>query len=136
MICTHHIHLEEELRPSREPQRRINPMIARAVKDEILKLLEADIIYPISDSRWVSPIHVVPKKSGTTITKMSDDTSVPSCAQNSWQVCVDYCQLNTNTRKDHFLLPFLDQILERLAGHMFYYFLDGYSVYNQIHIVP
>ena len=53
-----------------------------------------------------------------------------------WRVCIDYRKLNSATRKDHFPLPFIDQMLERIAGHAFYYFLDGYSGYNQIAITP
>ena len=53
-----------------------------------------------------------------------------------WRVCIDYRKLNSATRKDHFPLPFIDQMLERIAGHAFYYFLDGYSSYNQIAIAP
>ena len=52
------------------------------------------------------------------------------------RVCIDYRKLNAATRKDHFLLPFIDQMLEHLAGHEYYYFLDGYSGYNQIPITP
>ena len=52
------------------------------------------------------------------------------------RVCTDYRKLNVATRKDHFLLPFIDQMLERLASHEYYYFLDGYSWYNQIRIAP
>ena len=51
-----------------------------------------------------------------------------------WRVCIDYRKLNSTTKKDHFPLPFIDQMLERIAGHAFYYFLDGYSGYNQITI--
>ena len=56
--------------------------------------------------------------------------------QTGWRVCIDYCNLNAMTRKDHFPLPFIDQMLERLAGHAYYCFLDGYSGYNQILIAP
>ena len=53
-----------------------------------------------------------------------------------WRVCIDYRKLNTETRKDHFPLPFIDQMLDRLAGHPHFCFLDGYSGYNQISIAP
>jgi len=53
-----------------------------------------------------------------------------------WRVCIDYRKLNTATRKDYFSLPFIDQILEQLAGHAYYYFLDWYLGYNQIVIAP
>ncbi|CAB1184535.1 unnamed protein product [Spirodela intermedia] len=67
-LCTHRIFLEDEFRPVREAQCRLNPKVWEAVKEEILKWLNAEIIYPISDSQWVSPVHVVPKKAGVTVT--------------------------------------------------------------------
>jgi len=69
-VCSHRIHLEENAKTSREPQRRLNPAMKEVVRAEILKLLDSGIIYPISDSQWVSPIHVVPKKSGVTVVKI------------------------------------------------------------------
>nr|GEW16750.1 DNA-directed DNA polymerase [Tanacetum cinerariifolium] len=76
------------------------------IKKEVKKLLDAGLIYPISDSPWVSP------------------------------VCIDYRKLNEATRKDHFPLPFMDQMLERLVGNEYYCFLDGFSTYFQIPIDP
>ena len=61
---------------------------------------------------------------------------MPTRIQNGWRMCVDYRKLNNTTRKDHFPLPFIDQMLERLAGKSHYCFLDGYSGYNQIVIAP
>ena len=84
----------------------------------------------------MSPVQVVPKKSGITVVKNEDDQLVPTCVQTGWRVCIDYCNLNAMTRKDHFPLPFIDQMLERLANHAYYCFLDGYSGYNQILIAP
>ena len=66
LVCTHHIYIEEEANPVRQPQRRLNPHMEEVVRTEVLKLLQADIIYPISDSTWVSPTQVVPKKLGVT----------------------------------------------------------------------
>ena len=106
------------------------------VKKEILKLLNVGIIYPISDSKWVSPVQVVPKKSGITVVKNEENELVPTRVQTGWRVCIDYRKLNAATRKDHFPLPFIDQMLERLSGHSHYCFLDGYSGYNQIVIAP
>jgi hypothetical protein len=60
-VVMHRIHLDEDTKPSREPQRRLNPTMQEVVRGEVIKLLDAGIIYPISDSKWVSPIHVVPK---------------------------------------------------------------------------
>ena len=101
-----------------------------------MKLLDVGIIYPISDSNWVSPVQVVPKKSGITVVKNEDDQLVLTRVQIGWRECIDYCKLNAMTRKDHFPLPFIDQMLERLAGHAYYCFLDGYSGYSQIPIAP
>ncbi|KAM2154965.1 hypothetical protein ACFX1Q_046718 [Malus domestica] len=130
--CMHRIFLEEGAKPTREAQRRLNPPMMEVVKKEIIKLLDCGVIYPISDSRWVSPVQVVPKKSGVTVVKNAEDELVPTRIQTGWRVCIDYRKLNNTTRKDHFPLPFIDQMLERLAGHSFYCFLDGYSGYNQI----
>ena len=106
------------------------------VKKEIIKLMDAGVIYPISDIQWVSPIQVVPKKSGITVVENEHGNQVPTRIQNGWRVCIDYRKLNSVTRKDHFPLPFLDQLVEKLAGHAFYCFLDGYLGYNQIPIAP
>ncbi|RVW88257.1 Retrovirus-related Pol polyprotein from transposon 297 [Vitis vinifera] len=96
------------------------------VRAEVLKLLQAGIIYPISDSTWVSPTQVVPKKSGITVVKGENGDEVSTRLTTGWRVCIDYRKLNAEvTRKDHFPLPFMDQVLERVSGHPFYCFLDG-----------
>ena len=102
---------------------------------EVLKLLQAGIIYPISNSTWVSPIEVVPKKSGVTTVHNEKGEEMPTRLTTGWRVCIDYRRLNEVTRKDHFPLPFMDQLLERIFGQPFYCFLDGYSRYFQIEIV-
>ena len=104
------------------------------VKNEVIKLLDNGIIYPISDSKLVSPTQVVPKKSGVTMVINEKNELIPTRIVTGWRMCIDYRKLNSMTRKDHFPLPFMDQILERVAGHEFYCFLDGYSGYNQIEI--
>lgn len=106
------------------------------VKAEIIKLLKAGIIYAISDSPWVSPVQVVPKKGGMTVVKNDKNELIPQRTVTGWRVCIDYRKLNAATRKDHFPLPFIDQMLDRLSRYMFYCFLDGYSGYNQIAIHP
>ncbi|XP_048228283.1 uncharacterized protein LOC112534948 [Ricinus communis] len=131
-ICMHRI--EDDAKPSREPQRRLNPTMKEVVMKEILKLLDAGIIYLISDSKWVSPIHVVPKKTGMTVVRNSNNKLLPMCVQNGWRMCIDFRKLNQVTRKDHFPLPFIDQMLERLAGKSFFCFLDGFSGFYQIPI--
>ncbi|CAN6546972.1 unnamed protein product [Malus baccata var. baccata] len=113
--CMHHIFLEEGAKPTREAQRRLNPPMMEVVKKEIIKLLDCGVIYPISDSHWVSPIQCVPKKSGVTVVENAENELVPTRIQTGWRVCIDYRKLNATTRKDHFPLPFLDQMLERLA---------------------
>ncbi|GJW04446.1 reverse transcriptase domain-containing protein [Tanacetum coccineum] len=109
-FCTHKILMEDDSKPAIQHQRRVNPKIHEVIKKEVIKLLDAGLIYPISDSPWVSPVHCVPKKGDIT--------------------------LNDATRKDHFPLPFMDQMLERLAGNEYYCFLDGFSGYFQIPIDP
>ncbi|KAK4855982.1 hypothetical protein QYF36_012971 [Acer negundo] len=135
-ICMHKILMEEEFKPTVEHQRRLNPNMQEVVRTEVLKLLDADIIYPISDSPWVSPVQVVPKKGGITVVPNEHNELIPTWTVIGWRVCIDYRKLITATRKDHFPLPFIDQMLERLVGHEYYYFLDGYSGYNQIPIDP
>ena len=93
-------------------------------------------IYAISYSSWVSPVHVVPKKGGFTVIRNEKNELIPTRTVTGWRVCIDYRKLNTATRKDHFPLPFIDQMLDRLAGHPHFCFLDGYSGYNQIAIAP
>ncbi|CAN6552448.1 unnamed protein product [Malus baccata var. baccata] len=115
--CMHRILLEEGAKPYREAQRRLNPPMMDVVKKEIIKLLDCGVIYPISDSHWVSPIQVVPKKSGGIVVKNEDNELVPTRIQTGWRVCIDYRKLNATTRKDHFPLPFIDQMLERLASY-------------------
>ena len=134
--CMHRILLEEGAKPSCQLRRRLNPPMMDVVKKEILKLLEVGVIYPISDSNWVSLIQVVPKKIGITVVKNHNDELVPTHVQNGWWVCIYYRKLNLVTRKDYFPLPFIDQMLERLADHSYYCFLDGYSSYFQIAIAP
>ncbi|CAN6679646.1 unnamed protein product [Malus baccata var. baccata] len=89
-----------------------------------IKGISLPIHLPISDSYWVSPIQVVPKKSGVTVVKNAENELVPTRIRTSWRVCIDYRKQNATTRNDHFPLLFIDQMLERLA--------DGYSGYNQI----
>ncbi|KAL6347320.1 hypothetical protein AAG906_016748 [Vitis piasezkii] len=114
LVCTHHIYMEEEAKPIRQFQRRLNPHLQKVVRAEVLKLLQVGIIYPISDSPWVSPTQVVPKKSGITVVQNEKGEEITTRLTSGW-------------RKDHFPLPFIDQVLERVSGHPFYCFLDGYS---------
>ena len=135
-ICMHKILLEENTRPTVEHQRRLNPVMKEVVRKEVLKWLNAGFIYAISDSPWVNPVHVVPKKGGFTVIHNDRNELIPTRTVTGWRICIDYRKLNTTTRKDHFPLPFIDQMLDRLIGHHHFCFLDGYSGYNQIAIAP
>nr|GEY40653.1 reverse transcriptase domain-containing protein [Tanacetum cinerariifolium] len=88
------------------------------------------------NSPWVSPIHCVTKKGGITVVKNENNELIPTRLVTGWRVCIEYRKLNDATRKCHFLLPFMDQMLERLVGNAFYCFLDGFSGYFQIPINP
>ncbi|GJR15591.1 reverse transcriptase domain-containing protein [Tanacetum coccineum] len=128
--------MEEDYKPVVQHQRRVNPKIHDVIKKEVEKLLDAGLIYPISDSPWVSPVHCVPKKGGFTVVENDENELIPTREMCLDRVCIDYRKLNEATRKDHFPLPFMDQMLERLAGNEYYCFLDGFSGYFQIPIDP
>ena len=89
-----------------EAQRRLNPTMKVVVRKEVLKWLDAGVIYPISDNACVSPVQVVPKKGGTTVIRTENNTLLPSRTVTGWRICIDYHKLNKATRKDHFPLPF------------------------------
>nr|GEV83996.1 hypothetical protein [Tanacetum cinerariifolium] len=116
----------EDYKPVVQSQRRVNPKIHEVIKKEVIKLLDTDMIYPISDSPWISPIHCVPKKGGIAVVENENNELIPTLLVTGWRVCIDYKKLNDATRKDHFPLPFMDQMVERLAGNEFYCFLDGF----------
>ncbi|CAM8983484.1 unnamed protein product [Rhodiola kirilowii] len=117
-LCMHRINLEDDARPSRDALRRLNPKLNDVVKKEILKLLDVGINYSVADSKWVSPVHVVPKKGGLTVVRNEHNELIPTRTVTGWRMCIDYRKLNKATLKDHFPLPFIDQMLERLAKRM------------------
>nr|GEY03745.1 reverse transcriptase [Tanacetum cinerariifolium] len=135
-FCSHKILLEDDYSPKVQSQRRVNPKIHDVIKKEVEKLLNAGLIYPISDSPWVSPVHCVPKKGGMTAIKNDKNELVSTRLVTGWRLYIDYRKLNEATRKDHFPLPFMDQMLERLTGNEYYCFLDRFSGYFQIPIDP
>nr|GEV15998.1 DNA-directed DNA polymerase [Tanacetum cinerariifolium] len=135
-FCTHKILMEEDYKPAVQHQRQVNPKIYDVINKEVEKLHDAGLIYPISDSPWVSPVHCVPKKGGFTVVENEENELIPTRLVTGWRVCIDYRKLNEATRKDHFPLPFMDQMLERLAGNEFYCFLGGFFGYFQIPIDP
>ena len=120
-LVEHRIDLVEGAVPVRTRQYRLNPKYSLMVKQELEKLLEAGVIYPVLNSEWVSPIVIAPKKVGKD-------------GKQKIRICQDFRKLNQQTKKDHFPLPFNDVILDKVAGHERYSFLDGFSGYNQVHI--
>nr|GEW01115.1 reverse transcriptase domain-containing protein [Tanacetum cinerariifolium] len=126
-FCTHKILTEEDFESAVQHQRSVNPKIQDVIKNEVLKLLDAGLIYSIFDSPWVSLVHCVPKKGGFTGVENEDNELIPTRLVTKWRICIDYRKLNEATRKDHFPLPFMDQILERLTGNQYYCFLDDNS---------
>ncbi|XP_004308573.1 PREDICTED: uncharacterized protein LOC101292944 [Fragaria vesca subsp. vesca] len=111
--CVHPILLEDGAKPTREAQRRLYQPMMKVVQDEVIKLLDCGVIYPISDSKWVSLVQVVPNKFEVTVVKNAENELVPQRVVTGHRVCIDYRKLNATTRKDHFPLPFIDQMLER-----------------------
>ena len=115
-VVEHHIRLKEGVKPKVQKLRRLGVIQQDALLKEVRKLLAVGFIYPVEDSEWVSPAMVTPKKNG------------------KWRVCVDYKPLNAATKRDHFPLPFQDEILNEVAGWKIYTVCDGYSGYFQIRI--
>ena len=115
-------------------QRRLNPKVCKTVNEEILKWLIAKIIYLISNSQWVSLVYVVPKKTRVTMTVNEKGEEIQTCLPTKWRFCIDYLKPNVTTKNNHFPLLFIDQILDRFVRQSYFYFLDGYSGYNQIAI--
>ena len=109
-LCQHKINMEPDAKPVVDHQRRLNPKMKEVVRTEILKLLEAGIIYPIADNNELIPQRIV----------------------TGYRMVIDFPKLNKATRKDHYPLPFIDQILEILSKHTHFCFLYGYSGYSGI----
>ncbi|GKB77036.1 hypothetical protein Tco_0943931 [Tanacetum coccineum] len=107
-FCTHKILMEDDFKPAVQHQRRMNPKIHEVIKKEVIKLLDAGLIYPISDSLWVSLVHCVPKKGGMTVIENEDNELIPTRLVTGWRICIDYQKLNDVTLKDHFMLAFMD----------------------------
>jgi len=110
LICTHRIYLEENAKPSKEMQRMLNPNMKKVVKNEVTKLQDNGIIYPVSDSKWVSPTQEV----WSHYDNNEKNELIPIRIITGWRICIDYRKLNSMTRKDHFPSTFMDQILEKL----------------------
>nr|GEV97493.1 reverse transcriptase domain-containing protein [Tanacetum cinerariifolium] len=89
-FCTHKILIEEDYKPAVQHQRRVNPKIHDVINKEVEKLLDAGLIYPISDSPWVSPVHCVPKKRGFTVIENEKNELLPTRLVTGWRLCIDY----------------------------------------------
>ena len=135
-MCMHMILLKEDSKLIVDAHRSLNPSMKEVVRKEVLKWLDAGVMYPIYDSSWVSPVQVVPKKGGTTMIINEKNELLPTKTVTGWRICIDYRRLNEVTKKDHFPLPFIDWMLDRFARNEYFHFLDGYSGYNQITIAP
>ena len=131
-ICMHKILLKDNAKTFIEHQRRLNPVMKEVVIKEVLKWLNTGFIYAISDNPWVSPVHVVPKKGGFTMIRNEKNELIPTRIMIVWRVCMDYRKLNTSIRKDHYPLPFIDQMLDRLAGHPITVFLMDILVITRL----
>ena len=82
------------------------------------------------------PIQVIPKKGGLTVMQNEHNDLVPTRTITGWRICIDYRKLNKATRKDNFPLPFIDQVIEKLANFSYFYYLDGLSGFYRIPIHP
>ncbi|XP_050878279.1 uncharacterized protein LOC127082093 [Lathyrus oleraceus] len=130
----HRILLEDNSKNNIESQRRSNLIMKEVVKKEIIKWLDVDIIYHVYNYVWVTLIQCVLKNGGMTMVSNEKKELIPTRTITGWRI--NYRKLNRATRKEHFPLPFIDQMLDRLAGKEYYFFLDGYYGYNQIAITP
>jgi hypothetical protein len=135
-FCTHRIPMEDHCKLVVDHQMRLTHAMREVVKKEVIKLLDAGIIYPVPHSEWVSPVHCVPKKGGLTVVKNEKNELILRRTVIGWRMCNDYQNLNKATKNDHFPLPFIDEMLERLANHTYFCFLDEYSGFMQIPIRP
>jgi hypothetical protein len=123
-FCTHRIPMENQCRPVVDHQRRLTHAMREVVKKEVIKLLDAGIIYPVTHSEWVSAVHCVLKKGGLIVVKNEKIELIPQRTVTEWWMCIDYRKLNKATKKDHFPLPFIDEMLERLANHAYFCFFS------------
>ena len=115
-IATHRIELDTAISPSHQARYRMNPNYAKAIKEDLEKLLKADFIELVDQATWLSPIVVVPKKNG------------------KLRICVDFRRLNAATKKDPYPLPFTNEVLDTVIGYVAYSFIDCFLGYHQVHI--
>jgi hypothetical protein len=113
-VALHRIELDKDVPPAHQAHYRMNPNNANIIKQDVDKFLKAGFIKPVEEATWLSPIVIVPKKNG------------------KLRICIDYRKLNAATKKDPYPLPFTEEVLDAMAGHAMYTFLDGHSGYYQI----
>jgi hypothetical protein len=106
-LYMHKINLEEDAKPVIDYQHRLNPKLKEVLRKEVIKLLEAGIIYPIADSKWVGHVHCVPKKGGITVVPNDKNELVAQRTVTGYRMCIDFRKLNKVTKKDHYPLPFM-----------------------------
>jgi hypothetical protein len=99
VFCTHRIPMEDQCKPVVDHQRRLIHAMREVVKEEVIKLLDAGIIYPVPHSEWVSLVHCVPKKGVLTVVKNEKNELIPQRTVTRWRMCIDYRKLNKATRK-------------------------------------
>jgi hypothetical protein len=98
-IYLHAINMEPDAKPVVEHQCRLIPKMKEVVRNEVLKLLDAGIIYPIADSRWVTPIHYVPKKGGIIVVPNENNELIPQRVVVGYRMCIDFRRLTELLRK-------------------------------------
>ncbi|GKB11688.1 reverse transcriptase domain-containing protein, partial [Tanacetum coccineum] len=126
-FCTHKILMEEDYKPAVQHQRRVNPKIHDVIKKEVEKLLDAGLIYPISDSPWVSPVHCVPKKGGFTVVENDENELILTRLVTGWRVCIDYRKLNEATRTfQRCMMAIFHDMIEKTME----VFMDDFSVFG------
>ena len=120
----------EDVEPIVHTQKRVHPHMKDVVRKEVIRLLEGGIIYPISDSKWVNPVHSIPKHGGITIIQNDKYEVLPSRTITEHKMYVDFRKLNKITIKEHQPLPFMEQIIDRITLNSYYCLLDDYSGFS------
>jgi hypothetical protein len=135
-IATHRIFMEDEAQPVTDFQWKLKPEMKEVVRKEIIRLLDASIIYNVKESDWVNLVHCVPNKGGFMAVPNKHNEMFPNRTVVGYRMCTDFRKLNKETRKDNYPLPFIHQTLERLARHSYLCYLDGHSCFSQIVVYP
>jgi hypothetical protein len=133
-IVTHKIPMVEDFKHFVDTQKRLNPRMRDDIRKEVIRLLDAGAICPMSYSKWVSPTHCVPKQGSLIIIQNNKDEVIHFRTITGYKMCIDFMKLNKDTIKTHKPLPFIERILERLTNNCYFCFLDGYSRYSQISV--